>query len=128
MPTEAKGAGFDQNGARGVPGFINRLAEHVRAGFDVGCIDGESFHLITGGAFPELGIGCELLADRGGVGIAIVLDDKDNGDRKERCEVERFVDIAGAGGTVAEEGKPHGFLAKTTLRIDGACHGAEHRA
>ena len=108
VAAEAQRVGLDEERARGLPDFFDGGGERLRGGGDVDRgINGEAFHAVTGGAAPKLGVGGKLLGGRRRVGVAVVLDDEDDGEREERGEVEGLVDVAGAGTAVAEECERH---------------------
>ena len=128
VAAEAHGVRLDQDGAGGGADLGDGGGESAGAGLDIGRVEREALHAVAGGAAPELGAGRELFADRRGVGVAVVLDDEDDGQREQRGEVERLVDVAGARGAVAEERKPDGGPAEAALGVRGARHIGEHRA
>ena len=45
-------------------------------------VEREAFHAVAGGALPQLGAGGELFADGRRVGVAVVLDEKHDGQRE----------------------------------------------
>ena len=129
VAAEAQRVGLDEERARGFPDFFDGGGERLRGGGDVDRgINGEAFHAVTGGAAPKLGVGGKLLGGRRRVGVAVVLDDEDDGEREERGEVEGLVDVAGAGTAVAEECEADGGAAEAALRIGQAGDVAEHGA
>ena len=81
-----------------------------------GCaIESKAFDAVAGGALPELDVAGKLLGDGRRVGVAIVFDNEDDGQGEHRGEIERLVDVAGAGGAVAEEGEADGGAALAAL-------------
>ena len=58
----------------------------------------------------------------------VVLDHKQHGHFLHRGQVQRFVNLAGAGGAVAEDGQAENVLALPPRRPGGAHHQAGHLA
>ena len=129
VAAEAKRVGLDEERARGFADFLDGGGERPGGGGDVeGGVEGEAFDAVAGGAAPEFGVGRELFRGGRGVGVAVVLDDEDDGEREERGEVEGLVDVAGAGPAVAEEREADGGAAEAALGIGHAGDVAQHRA
>ena len=129
VAAQAQRVGLDEERARGGADFFDGRGKRAGGGGDVeGGVEREALDAVAGGALPELGVARELLGDGRGVRVAVVFDDEENRQREERGEVQRFVDIAGAGAAVAEESKAHGGAAEAALGIGRADDVAEHGA
>ncbi len=127
MAAQAQGVGLDEHRPGAEADFSNRGGERAGAAFNVGRIEREALHAVAGGAAPKLGAGGKLFADRRGVGVAVVFDDKQHRQREQRGKVQRLVHIARAGGTIAKEREADGGAAEPPLRIRGAKHVGVHR-
>jgi len=97
-------------------------------------LDREALHPVACGPSPQLGARDELLVERRGIRVPVVLYDEDNRKRHERREVHRLMHVAGARGAVPKERETHRLAPKSALRVGGpedrAAHGpevADHR-
>jgi hypothetical protein len=126
---EPQRVGLDQHRPRGRADLVDdsRRALAVSPGSPQSIDD--ALHAVAGGALPELGARGELLLGRRRVRVAVVLDHEDDREREEGGQVHRLVDVAGAGGAVAEERESDRLAAEAPLGIGGpedrAAHGAQ---
>lgn len=101
----AVGEQVDEGGAAGFAAAIDQGLEVVVDVEDVHAVDLDAFHSVGGGFLLEVvGHGCAAF-DGGAHGVAVVLDDEDDGDAPEAGEVHAFVESALVEGTVAEVGE-----------------------
>ena len=126
VAAEAEGVDLDEHGA----GFGADLLDHAGdlggEGEGIGRVEFAALDAVAGGALPELGVGRDLFVDRGGVGVAVVLDQENDREGEDGGEVEALVDVAGAGAAVAEEGEADRGDAVATLGIGAAEDVGEH--
>src|SRR6185312_13466655 len=81
-------------------GGVRGTAQGFQAGLKVGAVDGLAFHSVACGAIRQIAAS-ELTLVGGGVGVLIVGDDENQRQFFDRCLVQRFVNGAGGGGTIA---------------------------
>ena len=127
MAAQAEGVRLDEERPAGGAGAVDGGGEGAEDDGRVTAIHFQALHAVALGALEEIGRG-ELLAHRGRVGVAVVLDDKNHGHGQHGREVQRLVDVARAGGAVAEESEADRGPAEAALRIGGADDIRQHDA
>jgi hypothetical protein len=118
---------LDQQRSARRAGALDGGAEGLQNMLRIAAVHGETLHAVALGALVEVGR-YELFAGGGRVGVLVVLDDEDHGHGEHGGEIERLVDVAGAGRAVTEEREADGGPAEAALGIGAADDVREHDA
>src|SRR5690606_23805599 len=100
VPVVAIGLGLDQRGSLAASGAGNRFSGGFVDREEIETVDDHTGHLVRGGAGGDITDGA-VVADRGRLGVAVVLADEDDWQLPDRGEVERLVEGALVGSAVA---------------------------
>jgi hypothetical protein len=122
-------AGDDHLWAGAGAGALDGVAEDAEASGEVGAVDGVAGDAVTWGAVDEIAAG-ELVLIGGGIGVAVIGDDEDEGEFVDGGLVDGFVERAGGCGAVAEATGADGAMETFEASgeedaIDNGGHGAE---
>ena len=129
MAAKAQGARLNQHRAAGLPNPVDGGGERPEVDRDVsGAVEHQTLDAVPRGALPEFGARGVLFAHRRRIRVAVVLDDKEDRQAEQGCEVHRLMHITRAARPVADECKAHGRPAEATLGIGRSADIRHHDA